>query len=61
MCSTGPEVSNPEKIDNFKASSIDKTEKPFGGDIRFVVLELGKHALYAYKFVSRTFGANSLL
>lgn len=39
-------MSNLEKIDNLKASPIDETEKPFGRDVHFVILELGKHALY---------------
>jgi len=61
MCSAGPKVGNAEKIDNFEALSVDKSEKPFGGDICLVILELGKHALYAYRFVSHAFGLNSLL
>ena len=61
MCSAGPKVSNPEKIDNLKASSIDKTEKPFGGDKRIVIFELGKHALYACMIISRTLNVNPLL
>jgi hypothetical protein len=61
MCCAGPKVNNPEKINNFKTSSIDETEKPFGRDICFVILKLGKHALYMYKFIGQNFAVNSAM